>query len=133
MKFLLIKFLFFFSASISNAGSYYEDAIKKFESKDFKSSIQFLEKSIVSDPKDSKSWILLGKSYALIENNKTALKYYEIAFTLKPESAELNLLLGKISYELNLLDKYNTYLNNLKIICPSGCSELTQLQKIKIN
>ena len=133
MKYLLINFLFFFSVSISNAGNYYEDAIKKFESKDFKSSILFLEKSIVSDPKDSKSWILLGKSYALIENNETALKYYEIAFTLKPESAELNLLLGKISYELNLSDKYNTYLDNLKIICPSGCSELTQLQKIKIN
>ena len=126
-------FLFFLISNLANALNYYEDALSKYDLKDFKSSIQLLEKSIVFNPKDSDSWILLGKSYVSIENKEVALKYLETAFTLKPESPELNLLLGELSHDLNLNEKYQTYLENLEIICPSGCSELSQLKKIKID
>ncbi|MDG2416963.1 MAG: hypothetical protein P8M06_04465 [Pelagibacterales bacterium] len=126
-------FLFFLISNLANALNYYEDALSKYDLKDFKSSIQLLEKSIVFNPKDSESWILLGKSYVSIENKEVALKYLETAFTLKPESPELNLLLGELSHDLNLNEKYQTYLENLEIICPSGCSELSQLKKIKID
>ena len=37
------------------------------------------------------------------------------------------------SGDLNLNEKYQTYLENLEIICPSGCNELSQLKKIKID
>ena len=126
-------FLLFLISNLANASNYYEDALSKYDLKDFKSSIQLLEKSIVFNPKDSDSWILLGKSYESIENKEVAFKYLEIAFTLKPESPELNLLLGELSHDLNLNEKYRTYLENLEIICPSGCSELSQLKKIKID
>ena len=133
MRSFFITFLFFVSINQSYAASYYEDALSKYDLKDFKSSIQLLEKSIVFNPKDSKSWILLGKSYASIENKEAAFKYFEIAFTLKPNNPELNLLLGQLSYDLNFIEKYESYLENLEIICPSGCIELNQLKKIKIN
>ena len=126
-------FLFFLISRLVNASNYYEDALSKYDLEDFKSSIQLLEKNIVFNPKDSESWILLGKSYASIENKEVAFKYLEIAFTLKPENPELNLLLGELSHDLNLNEKYQTYLENLEIICPSGCSELSQLKKIKID
>ena len=126
-------FLVFLISNLANASNYYEDALSKYDLKDFKSSIQLLEKSIVFNPKDSDSWILLGKSYASIENKEVAFKYLEIAFTLKPESPELNLLLGELSHDLNLNEKYQRYLENLEIICPSGCNELNQLKKIKID
>ena len=126
-------FLFFLISNLANASNYYEDALLKYDLKDFKSSIQLLEKSVVFNPKDSDSWILLGKSYASIENKEVAFKYLEIAFTLKPESPELNLLLGELSHDLSLNEKYQTYLENLEIICPSGCNELSQLKKIKID
>lgn len=126
-------FLLFLISNLANASNYYEDALSKYDLKDFKSSIQLLEKNIVFNPKDSDSWILLGKSYASIENKEVAFKYLEIAFTLKPESPELNLLLGKLSHDLNLNEKYQTYLENLEIICPSGCNELNQLKKIKVD
>ena len=133
MRSFFITFLFFLNLSSAFATNYYEDALSKYDSKDFKSSIQLLEKNIVFQPKDSKSWILLGKSYASIENKEAALKYFEIAFTLKPDSPELNLLLGQLSYDLNFIEKYESYLENLEIICPSGCTELNQLKEIKIN
>ena len=126
-------FLLFLISNLANASNYYEDALSKYDLKDFKSSIQLLEKSVVFNPKDSDSWILLGKSYASIENKEVALKYLETAFTLKPESPELNLLLGELSHDLNLNEKYETYLENLEIICPLGCNELSQLKKIKID
>ena len=133
MRSFFITLLFFTSINQSYAANYYEDALSKYDLKDFKSSIQLLEKSVVFDPKDSKSWILLGKSYASIENKEAAFKYFEIAFTLKPDNPELNLLLGQLSYDLNFIEKYESYLENLEIICPSGCIELNQLKKIKIN
>ena len=126
-------FLLFLISNLANASNYYEDALSKYDSKDYKSSIQLLEKSVVFNPKDSDSWILLGKSYASIENKEVAFKYLEIAFTLKPESPELNLLLGELANDLNLDEKYKSYLENLEIICPSGCKELSQLKKIKID
>ena len=55
-------FLFFLISNLANASNYYEDALSKYDLKDFTSSIQLLEKRVVFNPKDSDSWILLGKS-----------------------------------------------------------------------
>ena len=133
-KFLISFILYFTFFGFSYAKeNYYNEAKKKFDNNDLESSKFLFQKNIVFNPKDSDSWILLGKSYASIENKEVAFKYLEIAFTLKPENPELNLLLGKLSHDLNLNEKYQTYLENLEIICPSGCNELSQLKKIKID
>ena len=48
-------FLLFLISNLANASNYYEDALSKYDLKDFKSSIQLLEKSVVFNPKDSES------------------------------------------------------------------------------
>ena len=43
-------FLLFLISNLANASNYYEDALSKYDLKDFKSSIQLLEKNIVFNP-----------------------------------------------------------------------------------
>ena len=112
------------------ADNFYEEAITKFEKEDYSSSIKSLEKSVVFEPKNFDSWVLLGKSYFAIENNDLAKKYYEIAYTLTPDNLELNFLLGEVSYKLNLIEGYTEYLTNLETLCPSGCDEFIELKEL---
>ena len=112
------------------AGNFYEEARKQFDKEDFNSSIKSLEKSVVFEPKNFDSWVLLGKSYFAIDNNDLAKKYYEIAYTLTPNNLELNFLLGEVSYKLNLIEDYTEYLTNLEILCPNGCDEFIELKQL---
>ena len=103
---------------------------KSFENENFELSIKYLEKNIVFHPKSSESYILLGKSYSALENSDKAEKYFKIAYTLIPENIELNYLLGKVSYNLGLIEEYADYLSNLEILCPKKCDEIDKLKKL---
>ena len=92
--------------------------------------IKYLEKDIVFNPKSSESYILLGKSYEGIEDQDNALKYYEIAFTLIPHNLELNYLIGKVSYELGLIEQYAEQISNLEILCETSCKEIVKLKDL---
>ena len=131
MRYAIAIIIYFFSISLSFASTtYYQEALQSFEDDKFELSIKYLEKNIVFNPKSSESYILLGKSYSALENNDKAEKYFKIAYTLIPENVELNYLLGEVSYNLGLIEKYAEYLSNLEILCPGKCDEIDRLKKL---
>ena len=103
--------------------------INNFQKKIYEDVIN-LEKDIVFNPKSSESYILLGKSYEGLEDQDNALKYYEIAFTLIPHNLELNFLIGKVSYELGLIEQYAEQISNLEILCETSCEEIVKLKDL---
>ena len=131
MKYAIAVIVYFFTTSFSFASvSFYQEALQSFENENFELSIKYLEKNIVFNPKSSESYILLGKSYSAMDNVDKANKYFKIAYTLIPENIELNYLLGKVSYNLGLIEEYAEYLSNLEIICPVNCDEIDKLKKL---
>ncbi len=131
MRYAIAIIIYFFSISLSFASTtYYQEALQSFEDDKFELSIKYLEKNIVFNPKSSESYILLGKSYSALENNDKAEKYFKIAYTLIPENVELNYLLGEVSYNLGLIEKYAEYLSNLEILCPGKCDEIDRLKQL---
>lgn len=131
MRYTIAIIIYFFSISLSFASTtYYQEALQSFEDDKFELSIKYLEKNIVFNPKSSESYILLGKSYSALENNDKAEKYFKIAYTLIPENVELNYLLGEVSYNLGLIEKYAEYLSNLEILCPGKCDEIDRLKQL---
>ena len=131
MKLSSAVIVYFFTISFSIASaSFYNEALQSFKSSDFELTIKYLEKNIVFNPKSSKSYILLGKSYSALENDDKAKKYFKIAYTLIPDDIELNFLLGEVSYNLGLIEEYAEYLSNLEILCPKNCDEIDRLKKL---
>ena len=130
MKILLVTVIFLYPTIIFASNSFYESALNVFNEENFEKTIRYLEKEIVFNPKSSESYILLGKSYEGLEDQDNALKYYEIAFTLIPHNLELNFLIGKVSYELGLIEQYAEQISNLEILCETSCEEIVKLKDL---
>jgi tetratricopeptide (TPR) repeat protein len=130
MKILLISIICIMPTSIFASNSFYSSALNGFNEENFEEAIKYLEKNIVFNPKSSESYILLGKSYEGLEDQNNALKYYEIAFTLIPHNLELNYLIGKVSYELGLIEQYAEQISNLEMLCNAPCKEIVKLKDL---
>ena len=130
MKILLVTVIFLYPTIIFASNSFYESALNVFNEENFEKTIRYLEKEIVFNPKSSESYVLLGKSYEGLEDQDNALKYYEIAFTLIPHNLELNFLIGKVSYELGLIEQYAEQISNLEILCETSCEEIVKLKDL---
>ena len=130
MKVLLVITICILPTSILASNSFYASALNVFNEENFEKAIKYLEKDIVFNPKSSESYILLGKSYEGLDDQNNALKYYEIAFTLIPHNLELNYLIGKVSYELGLIEQYAEQISNLEILCETSCKEIVKLKDL---
>ena len=130
MKVLLVITICILPTSIFASNSFYASAMNVFNKENFEKAIRYLEKDIVFNPKSSESYILLGKSYEGLEDQNNALKYYKIAFTLIPHNLELNFLIGKVSYELGLIEQYAEQISNLEILCETSCEEIVKLKDL---
>ena len=130
MKVLFVITICILPTSIFASNSFYASALNVFNEENFEKAIKYLEKDIVFNPKSSESYILLGKSYEGLEDQDNALKYYEIAFTLIPHNLELNFLIGKVSYELGLIEQYAEQISNLEILCETLCEEIVELKDL---
>ena len=130
IKILLVTVIFLYPTIIFASNSFYESALNVFNEENFEKTIRYLEKEIVFNPKSSESYVLLGKSYEGLDDQNNALKYYEIAFTLIPHNLELNYLIGKVSYELGLIEQYAEQISNLEILCETSCEEIVKLKDL---
>ena len=130
MKILLVTVIFLYPTIIFASNSFYASALNGFNEENFEKAIKYLEKDIVFNPKSSESYVLLGTSYEGLDDHNNALKYYEIAFTLIPHNLELNYLIGKVSYELGLIEQYAEQISNLEILCETSCEEIVKLNDL---
>ena len=130
MKILLVIVICILPSTIFASNSFYAPALNGFNEENFEKAIKYLEKDIIFNPKSSKSYILLGKSYEGLEDQDNALKYYEIGFTLIPHNVELNYLIGNVSYELGLIEQYAEQISNLEILCETSCEEIVKLRDL---
>ena len=128
MKYFIFLTLFLYSSHSWSASNFYDNALENFNETNYETSIKYLEKEIVFNPKSSESFVLLGKSYEKIDDLSTANKYYNIAFTLVPHNLELNFLLGKTAYNLGNIEDYAEFISNLEILCDKDCEEIDNLK-----
>ena len=127
IKILLTFVICILPINLLASNSFYSTALNGFNEDNFEEAIKYLEKNIVFNPKSSDSYILMGKSYEGLDDQNNALKYYQIAFTLVPHNLELNYLIGKVSYELGLIEQYAEQISNLEILCKVPCLSLIHI------
>ena len=133
----ILLFIFFNLLTINNFAyavgkNYFEDALTIYNEGNMNQATFLFEKSIVFNPKHTKSYIYLGYINQELENLDKANHYFTIALTLEPDNLELNYLVGEYFHLNNDKDNYNKYVNNLEILCPNGCEYLNQIKKLDL-
>ena len=123
-KFIL---LFYLAINLSNFSigneNFFDKGLKLYEDKKYDDARFMFERSIVFDPKDSKSYLYLAKIYNIEENKDKEEKNLGTALLIEPDNEEAILMSMKIALEKSNFSKVKDLSNTFKQVCKNLCEE----------
>ena len=123
-KFIL---LFYLAINLSNFSigneNFFDKGLKLYEDKKYDDARFMFERSIVFDPKDSKSYLYLAKIYNIEENKDKEEKNLETALLIEPDNEEAILMSMKIALEKSNYSKVKELSNTFAQVCKNLCEE----------
>ena len=124
IKTLLATFALLILVNFSYADdNYYDQAIKKFDKKDYDEAKFLLERNIVFNPKDAKSYLYLAKIFKEKENKKEEEKNLNTTILLDPSNEDATLRLMDIAVENSNYSEVKELSEKFVKICKSLCKE----------
>ena len=124
IKTLLTALTLSILVNVSYAGdNYYDQAIKKFDKKDYDEAKFLLERNIVFNPKDAKSYLYLAKIFKEKENKKEEEKNLNTTLLLDPSNEDATLRLMDIAVENSNYSEVKELSEKFVKICKSLCKE----------
>ncbi len=136
MKPLLLTIALLFSTPAWPAGSYgYEpsasklinDAKKLIKNDKHERAIKKLKKAIKDEPDNADIYNYLGFAHRKIGDYDNSKIYYEEALSIQPDHKLALEYQGELFLKLDDVQSAQSNLVKLKILCPEGCDELTDL------
>jgi len=100
----------------------------KIKSKDYQGAVTELT-PLLQEYQHADVYNLMGFSLRKTGDTKQALTFYRKALDFNPEHTGALEYLGELYVEIGQIDKANENLALLKKLCPSGCDELSDLEK----
>ena len=133
IKFLKVFFLILFIINFSNISlskeNFYSEGVKLFNTKKYDEAKFLFERSIVLDPKDSKSYLYLAKIYKEKDNKKKEEKNLESTLLIDPGNEEAILMLMEIALEKTNYSKVKKLSKRFTKVCKNLCKENEQILK----
>ena len=131
MKFIikLIAVLFLLIAHVNANESYFSKAKDLFEKEKYEDSKFLFQRSIVFNPKHSKSYLYLAKIYNIEENELEEKKNLNTTLLLEPDNEEAIYLLIEIELKKSNFSKVKELKNNLKSICSLLCGKINSINE----
>ncbi len=126
---LTIFFSIFCSAIAFAAESFFEEAKKKFEKKDYNKSKFLFQRNIVFNPTSAKSYLYLAKIFNSEENQEEEEKNLDTTLLLEPDNEEAIYMLINIQLERSNFEKANTLMNKFSSVCKNMCNKKTEINK----
>ena len=124
IKTLLATFTLSILVNFSYADdNYYDQAIKKFDKKDYDEAKFLLERNIVFNPKDAKSYLYLAKIFKEKENKNEEEKNLNTTLLLDPSNEDATLRLMDIAVENSNYSEVKELSEKFVKICKSLCKE----------
>ena len=126
-----IIFIFFFVlTNFTNASeNYFSKAKELFEQGNYEDSKFLFQRSIVFNPKYSKSYLYLAKIYNLEENESEEIKNLNTTLLLEPDNEEATYLLIEIELKRSNFSEVKNLRNNLKEICSLLCEKISSINE----
>ena len=103
--------------------NYYDQAVKEFDKKEYDKAKFLLERNIVFNPKDAKSYLYLAKIFKEKENKKEEEKNLNTTLLLDPSNEDATLRLMDIAVENSNYSEVKELSEKFVKICKSLCKE----------
>ena len=125
----IIKYFFYisflinaFNISIAKE-NFFEKGLKFYDNKKYIDAKFMFERSIVFDPKDSKSYLYLAKIYNHEKNQEQEEKNLETTLLIDPNNEEAILMLMRIGLEKSNFSQVKNLSKTFKKVCKDLCDK----------
>ena len=133
MKTIKIITLVFFLVVSSNLASskenFFDEALKMYQDKEYDDARFLLERNIVFNPKDAKSYLYLAKIYNHEENQRKEEYNLDTALLIEPNNEEVILMLMKVALKKSNYSKVKDLSQTFIKVCEKLCDENDEIQK----
>jgi hypothetical protein len=124
IKLLFIIFIFLNNlSSVVADENFFKKGQQKYNEKKFEDSKFLLQRSIVFNPKDAKSYLYLAKIFNLEENENEEEKNLNTVLLLEPENEEAIYMLIKIKLKKSNYLKVKKLSKQFKKVCKNLCEK----------
>ena len=130
LKITTLLFVLVFSANLaSSKENFFDEALKMYEDKKYDEARFMLERNIVFNPKDAKSYLYLAKIYNHEEDQRKEEYNLDTALLIEPNNEEAILMLMKIALEKSNYSKVKDLSQTFIKVCEKLCDENDEIQK----
>ena len=124
-----ISFLFFSVNVASSTENFFNEALKMYQNEKYEDARFMLERNIVFNPKDAKSYLYLAKIYNHEEDQNKEEYNLETTLLIEPNNEEAILMLMKIALKKSNYSKVNDLSQTFIKVCEKLCDENNEIQK----
>jgi len=117
--YLIINFI---NSSFSKE-NFFDEGLKLYKDKKYEDARFMFERSIVFNPKDSKSYLYLAKIYNIEEDQKKEEKNLEATLLIEPDNEEAILMTMKIALKKSNYSKVKDLSKTFTKVCKKLCEE----------
>ena len=129
-KIITLLFVLVFSANLaSSKENFFDEALKMYKDKKYDEARFMLERNIVFNPKDAKSYLYLAKIYNHEEDQRKEEYNLDTALLIEPNNEEAILMLMKIALEKSNYSKVKDLSQTFVKVCEKLCNENDEIQK----
>jgi len=130
LKIIILTFCLIFSTNIaSSKENFFDEALKMYQDKKYDDARFLLERNIVFNPKDAKSYLYLAKIYNHEEDQRKEEYNLDTALLIEPNNEEAILMLMKIALEKSNYSKVNDLSQKFIKVCEKLCDENDKIQR----
>ena len=116
------------NSSFSNE-NFFDEALKMYQDKQYDDARFLLERNIVFNPKDAKSYLYLAKIYNHEENQRKEEYNLDTALLIEPNNEEAILMLMKIALKKSNYSKVKDLSETFVKVCEKLCDENNEIQE----
>ncbi|MDA9599619.1 hypothetical protein N9R92_00415 [Candidatus Pelagibacter sp.] len=125
----LIIFLFFSVNIASSKENFFDEALKMYKDKKYDDARFLLERNIIFNPKDAKSYLYLAKIYNHEEDQGKEEYNLDTALLIEPNNEEAILMLMKIALKKSNYSKVKDLSETFVKVCKKLCNENDEIQE----
>ena len=125
----LVFFLVVSSNLASSKENFFDEALKMYQDKEYDDARFLLERNIVFNPKDAKSYLYLAKIYNHEENQRKEEYNLDTALLIEPNNEKVILMLMKVALKKSNYSKVKDLSQTFIKFCEKLCDENDEIQK----
>ncbi|MDC0445278.1 hypothetical protein OAM09_00525 [Candidatus Pelagibacter sp.] len=130
LKIITLIFFLVFSANMtSSKENFFDAALKMYQDKEYDDARFLLERNIVFNPRDAKSYLYLAKIYNHEENQRKEEYNLDTALLIEPNNEEAILMLMKLALKKSNYSKVKNLSQTFVKVCEKLCNENNEIQK----